>query len=110
MSIRYPSETWYVLIKFAAETKDVAYDRAKNDFESIEVTANVTVVEYFARVNAVLTKLPKHKVITPARKVNQRVLRNLIARFRDEVRLHTMKGDFDLKYFEAGLARVWTFQ
>ena len=46
----------------ATEAKDAAYDDVKNDFKSLEVGTNETVVEYFVLMNVVLTKLWKHKV------------------------------------------------
>ena len=71
---------------------------------------NETVVEYFASVNVVLTKLYKKKAATPARETKWRVLRVLISRFFDEIRLYNMKGDFNLRDMEAGLAQVERFQ
>ena len=47
---------------------------------------------------------------TPARELKSRVLSGLIPCFRYEVRVYAMKGNFDLKALEAGLARVGSFQ
>ena len=47
---------------------------------------------------------------TPARELKSRVLSGLIPCFRDEVRVYAVKGNFDLKALEAGLARVGSFQ
>ena len=60
------SEAWRALSKIADETEDVAYVRAKRDFETLEIGVNKTVSEYFARVNIVLMKLERHNIITPA--------------------------------------------
>ena len=47
---------------------------------------------------------------TPARELKPRVLSALTPCSRDEVRVHAMKGNFDLKALEARLARVGSFQ
>ena len=105
-----PSETWRALTKIAAETREAANDRAKSEFESLEVRLNETAAEYFSRVHVCLTKLTTHHVTTPVRELKPRVLCGLTPCFRDEVRVYEMKGNFDLKALEAGLARVESFQ
>ena len=56
VEIGSPSEAWRALEKIAVETEDDAYDRAKREFATLEMGANETVSEYFARVNIVLMK------------------------------------------------------
>ena len=65
MGIGSPSEAWRALTKIAAETREAAYDRAKSEFELLEIEESETVVEYFDRVHVVYTKLTKHEVATP---------------------------------------------
>ena len=56
------SEARRPLTKTAAETGEAAYDRAIREFESLESGVSESVVEYFARVHAILMKLTRHQV------------------------------------------------
>ena len=103
------SEAWRALSKIADETKDDAYDRAKREFETLEIGANESVSEYFARVNIVLMKLERHNIITPAREIKRIVLNSFTPRFPNETCMYAMKGDFELKELEHELARVEKF-
>ena len=71
LEIGLPSEAWRALSKIADETEDVAYDRTKREFETLEIGANESVSEYFARVNIVLMKLERHNIIMPAREIKR---------------------------------------
>ena len=106
MEIGSPSEAWRALSKIAAETEDDAYDRAKREFETLEMGANETVSQYLARVNIVLMKLERHYITMPAREIKRIVLKSLTPRFSNETSMLAMKGDFDLSELEHGLARV----
>ena len=110
LEIGSPSEAWRALSKIADETEDDVYDRAKREFETLEIEANESVSEYFARVNIVLMKLARHNIITPARGIKRIVLNSLTPRFPNETCMYAMKGDFDLKDLEHGLARVEKFR
>ena len=105
------SEAWRALTKIAAETEEVAYDRAKREFETLEIGVRESVAEYFPRVHLILMKLVRHKVTTPARESKDTVLASLTSRFPHEARLFAIKGDnLDLKDLENGLARAENFQ
>ena len=104
------SEAWRALSKIADETEDDAYDRAKREFETLEIGANESVSEYFARVNIVLMKLERHNIITPAREIKRIVLNSLTLRFPNKTCMYAMKWDFELKELEHGLARVEKFR
>ena len=110
IDIGFPSRVWRALTKIAAETQEAAYDRAKRELRSLEIGVSESAAEYFARVHVVLTRLTRHQVTTPAREIKRRVLSGLMLRFPDEVRVHPMKGDFDLKELEARFAWVESFQ
>ena len=103
-------EAWCKLKKFSAHTQETAYDRAKGEFERLERGVSESVAAYFTRVHVVSTKLMRHQATTLARKIKRRVLSGLTSRFPDEVSLYTVKGNFDLKDAQAGLARVEIFQ
>ena len=53
LEIVSPSETWRALSKIADERENVAYDRIKREFETLEIGANESVSEYFAHVNTI---------------------------------------------------------
>ena len=55
-------------------------------------------------------KLERHKITTPAREIMRTMLGSLTSRFLNETRLYAMRGDFDLKDLENGLARAEKFQ
>ena len=63
------SEAWRALTEIAAEAQEVAYDRAKRKFESLEIGVSEPVVEYFARVQVTLMKLTRHHATAPAREI-----------------------------------------
>ena len=65
MYIGSPWEVWLTLTKIATETREAAYDRAKREFESLEIGVSETAAEYFARVHTVLTKLTRRQRTTP---------------------------------------------
>ena len=67
MDIGPLSEAWRVLTEIAAETQEAAYDRAKNEFELLEIRVSEPVAESFARVHMILTELTRHEVTTPTR-------------------------------------------
>ena len=97
LDIGSPSEAWRALSKIADETEDDVYDRAKRELETLEIGANESVSENFARVNIVLMKLERHNIITPAREIKRIVLNSLTPRFPNETCMYGMKGDFELK-------------
>ncbi|CAN0441534.1 unnamed protein product, partial [Ascophyllum nodosum] len=79
---------------------------AKREFETLEMGANETVSEYFARVNIVLMKVERHDITTLAREIKRIVLKSLTSRFPNETSMLARKGDFDLSELEHGLAHV----
>ena len=80
------SEAWRALTKIAAETQEEAYDRAKSEFNPLEIEVSEPVPEYFARVHVVLAKLTRRQVTTLAREIKPKELSGLTLRFPDEVR------------------------
>ena len=50
-------EAWRALTKIAAEKQETAYDRAKREFEPLEIGVSESVAEYFVRVHIILMKL-----------------------------------------------------
>ena len=108
LEIGSPSEVWRALSKIADATEDDAYDRAKR--ETLEIGANESESGYFARVNIVLTKLKRHNIITSARENKRIVLNSFTPRFSNETCMYAMKGDFELKDLEHGLAGVDKFR
>ena len=70
-------EVWRALTKIAAETKEIAYDRAKREFETLEIEVRESVAGYFARVHAILMKLERHKIITPTREIKHTAMGSL---------------------------------
>ena len=104
------SEAWRALTKIAAETENAAYDRAKQEFGSLEIGVRGSVAEYFARVYIVLIQLARPQVTTPAREIKRTVLGSLTSRFPDELHLYAMKDEtLDLKDLKNGLARAESF-
>ena len=104
------SEAWRPLTKIAAGLQKAAYDRARREFESLDIGVSEPVPGYFARVHVILMKLARHRVTTPAREIKRRVLGGLTPRFSDEVRLYAIKGQLDLKELENWTARAESFQ
>ena len=94
LEIGSPPEAWRVLSKIADESEDVAYDKTKREFETLEIGVNKSVSEYFARVNIVLMKLERHHIITPAREIKRIVLNILTPRFPNETCMYAMRDDF----------------
>ena len=91
--------------KTAVETEDDAHDRAKREFETLQIGDNETVSEYFARVNIILMKLERYNITPSAREI-KRVVMNSLSRFPNETSMLAMRGDFDLAELEHGLVRV----
>ena len=60
------SEAWRALTKIAADAEEAAYDRAKREFESLEIGVSGCVGELFARVHFILMKTCENNVTTPA--------------------------------------------
>ena len=110
MEIDSPSEAWRALKKIAIETEDDAYDRAKREFEILQMGTNETVSEYFARVNIILMKLERHNITTSVREIKCIVMNSLTSRFPNETFMLAMKGEFDLSELEHGLVRVEKFR
>ena len=106
MEIGSPSEAWRALKKIAVETEDDAHDRAKREFETLQMGDSETVSEYFARVNIILMKLERYNITTSARELKRIVMNSLTPRFSNETSMLGMRGDFDLAKLEHGLVRV----
>ena len=106
MEISLPSVAWRALKKMAVETEDDAHDRAKREFETLQMGDNENVSEYFARVNIILMKLERYNITTSAREIKRVVMNSLTPRFPNEMSMLAMKGDFDLGKLEHGLVRV----
>ena len=106
MEIVSPSEVWRALKKVSVETEDDAHDRAKQEFETLQMGDNETVSEYFARENIIIMKLERYNTTTSARETKRIVMNSLTPRFANEASMLAMKGDFDLAELEYGLVRV----
>ena len=106
MEIGSPSVAWRALEKMADETEDDAHDRAKREFETLQMGNSESVSEYFARVNIILMKLERYNITTPAREIKRVVMNSLTPRFSNETSVLAMRGDFDLAELELGLIRV----
>ena len=105
MEIGSPSVAWRALKKMADETEDDAHDRAKREFETLQMGDSESVSESFARVNIILIKLERYN-ITSAREIKRVVMNSLTPRFPNETSMLAMRGDFDLAELELGLIRV----
>ena len=90
----------------AAETEDEAHDRAKREFETLQMEDDETVSEYFARVNIILMKLERYSITTSAREIKRVVMNSLTPRFPNETSVLATRGDCDLAELELGLIRV----
>ena len=110
LEIGSPSEAWRANKKTVDETEDDAYERAIREIETLEIRANESVSEYFARANIVLINLERHNIVTLAREIKRIVLKSFTPRFPNETCIYAMKGDFDLKELEQGLARLEKFR
>ena len=76
LDIGSPSEAWRALAKIADDSEEVAYDRTKREFETLETGVSESVAEYFALVHIVLMKLERYKITTPAREIRRIVFQN----------------------------------
>ena len=70
MEIGSPSVAWRALKKMADKTEDDAHDRAKREFETLQIEDSEIVSEYFARVNIILMKLERYSIKRPHGKSN----------------------------------------
>ncbi|CAN0459281.1 unnamed protein product, partial [Ascophyllum nodosum] len=104
------SEAWRALTKIANASEEVEYDRAKREFETLEMDASESVAEFFTRVHVILMELERHQIPIPDREIQRIVLGSLFPRFPHETSMHAYKGECDLKDLEAGLARVEKFR
>ena len=100
------SVAWRALKKMVGETEDDAHDRAKREFETLQMDNSESVSEYFARVNIILMKLERYNITTSAREIKRVVMNSLTPRFPNETSILAMRGDFDLAELELGLIRV----
>ena len=110
LDIGSPSEALRALAKIADESEEVAYDRTKREFETLEIGVSESAAEYFVRVHIILMKLERYKITTPAGEIKRTVLSSLTYRFPNETRPYAMRGDFELKDLETGLALAEKFQ
>ena len=106
MEMGSPPVAWRALKKMADETEDDAHDRAKREFETLQMGDSESVSEYFARVNIILMKLERYNITTSAREIKRVVMNSLTPRFPNETSVLAMRGDFDLAEVELGLIRV----
>ena len=94
MKIGSPSVAWRALKKMADETEDDAHDRAKREFETLQMGNSESVSEYFARVNIILMKLERYNITTSEREIKRVVINSLTPRFPNETSVLAMRGDF----------------
>ena len=106
MEIGSPSVAWRALKKMAVETEDDAHDRAKREFETLQMEDSESISEHFARVNIILMKLEKYHITTSAREIKRVVMNSLTPRFPNKTSMLAMRGDSDLAELELGLIRV----
>ena len=106
MEIGSPSVAWRALKNMAVETEDDAHDRAKREFETLQMGDSESISEYFARVNIILMKLERYNITTSAREIKRVVMNSLTPRFPNETSMLAMRGDFDLAELELRLIRV----
>ena len=106
MEIGCPSVAWRALKKMIGETGDGAHDRAKREFETLQMDDSESISEYFARVNIILMKLERYDITTSAREIKRVVMNSLNPRFQNETSILAMRGDFDLAELELGLIRI----
>ena len=104
------SEAWRALTKIANASEEVEYDRAKREFETLEMDASESVAEFFTRVHVIVMELERHQIPIPDREIQRIVLGSLSPRFPHETSMHAYKGECDLKDLETGLARVEKFR
>ena len=104
------SEAWRALTKIANASEEVEYDRAKREFETLEMDASESVAEFFTRVHIILMELERHQIPIPDREIQRIVLGSLSSRFPHETSMHAYKGECDLKDLETGLGRVEKFR
>ena len=53
------------------------HDRAKREFETLQMDDSESVSEYFARVNIILMKLERYNITTSAREIKRVVMNTL---------------------------------
>ena len=85
---------WRALKNMADETEDDAHNRAKREFETLQMGDSESVSEYFARVNIILMKLERYNITMSAREIKRVVMNSLTPRFPNETSVLAMKGDF----------------
>ena len=90
MEIGSPSEARRALKKIAVETEDDAHDRAKREFQTLQMGDSETVSEYFARVNIILVKLERYNITTSAREIKRIVMNSLTPCFPNETSMLAM--------------------
>ena len=56
------SEAWRALTKIANASEEVECDRAKREFETLEMDASESVAEFFTRVHIILMELERHQM------------------------------------------------
>ena len=61
------SEAWRALTKIANASEEVECDRAKREFETLEMDASESVAEFFTRVHVILMELERHQIPIPDR-------------------------------------------
>ena len=59
------SEAWRALTKIANASEEVEYDRAKREFETLEMDASESVAEFFTRVHIIPMELERHQIPIP---------------------------------------------
>ena len=91
------SEAWRALTKIANASEEVEYDRAKREFETLEMDASESVAEFFTRVHVILMELERHQIPIPDREIQRIVLGSLSPRFPHETSMHAYKGECGLK-------------
>ena len=106
MEIGSSSVAWRALKNMTFKTEDDGHDRAKREFETLQMGDSESVSEYFARVHIILMKLERYNITTSAREIKRVVMNSLTPRFPNETSMLAMKGDFDLAELEHGLVRV----
>ena len=106
VEIGSPSVAWRALKKMVGEAEEDAHDRAKREFETLQMDDSESVSEYFARVNIILMKLERYNIATSAREIKRVVMNSLTPRFPNETSILATRGDFDLAELELGLIRV----
>lgn len=101
-----PSEAWKILESLAElETSEAAGERAKRDFEKLEMEEGESIQSYFIKARMGIAALRQHNVFMTERDIFRRVLRGLSSRFSDEQN-YSRQVDFNLRDLEAELVNV----